>query len=87
MGNRGVGEHPLDIVLPEGKQVAGQHGGNGDDGKDEHDLFGPIQVGHGEEPKQYGHHGAFGYGGDKGADWGGGAFVDVGRPHMEGDQG
>ena len=35
VGDRGVGQQPLDVVLQQGEQVAGDHRGGGDDGEDD----------------------------------------------------
>ncbi len=83
MGDRGVGQQALDVVLQQGEQVAGDHRGGGDDGEDEPHRVVRREAHVAEVAQQQGEHGALGDGGHEGRHRRRRALVDVGRPHVE----
>ncbi len=86
MGDRGVTQQTLDVGLAQRQQVAGKHRQEGDHA---HQGEQPAVLGHRrkeEETHQQGEDGRLADRGKKGRDRCRSAFVDVGRPDMEGHQ-
>ena len=81
----GVGEQALDVALSDGHKVAHQHGDGGKDGDDDLPV---VHSGHEaltEETQHQGEGSGLRADSQVGGDWKGGALVDVGGPHVEGD--
>ena len=85
LGDGGVGEDALDVVLDHADAGGEEGGGGADDGDDAEGVGGAVEedVAAGDHVDAGGDHGG---GVDEGGD-GGGAFHGVGEPDVEGDLG
>ncbi|OPY60085.1 MAG: hypothetical protein A4E57_04561 [Syntrophorhabdaceae bacterium PtaU1.Bin034] len=85
MCDRRVGKESFDVILKKGKQVAGDHGSDRDNGEHCHELRVPHQVHLNEIPKEQRKDSTLGNGGDKGGHGSGRPFVHIRGPHMKRD--
>lgn len=87
MGDAGIGQHPFEVVLRKGQDVAANDGEN----RDSPDDRSPIGLGIEEDDIKDAGEGDEGGGlradRHKGGDWSGCAIVDIGRPCLEGNGG
>ena len=84
MGDGGVGQHALDVLLAESGEIADGHGEDRDDPQQrrpERAEMGKHLI---DDAQEQGEGGGFGCGGEQGDDRRGRAFVDIGRPDVEG---
>ncbi|MNZ81965.1 hypothetical protein D3C78_1006520 [compost metagenome] len=87
MGDGGIAEQALDVVLHQGQQVAEQDRGDGDHGQQVVQPAAGGGRGHLVQAQQHGEHGHLAGGGQEGRHRRRGAFVHVRGPEVEGDQG
>ncbi len=84
VGDRGIGPQALEVALGQAREGAPEHR----DHRDADHHLAPLVDGAGEGvhqgPRDQHHACQLGRGGEEGHDRGRGAFVDVGRPHVEG---
>ena len=86
LGDAGVGEHPLQVLLGDGREIPDGHG---QDRKRHEDVgeVGAALLACGGQADQHGHRADFRGGGDEGRRLMGGALVDVGGPDVEREDG
>jgi hypothetical protein len=80
VGDGGVCQDTLDIILKKGQQVTDEHGSYGYGGKREKEGAAGLNVTRRKKPKQNRDHSTFGDGGHKGGNRGRRALVNIGRP-------
>src|SRR5664279_4071518 len=85
MGDRRVGEDAFYIVLEQGEQVSRKHGSCGDDRKDREQGTAEVLAMSAEVTQEERKDRALGDGSNKSGYRRRGAFIDIGRPQMEGD--
>ena len=83
MGDGGIGQQALDVLLKQRQEIAEEHGGHGDDAQHRHYRVVVQETAVPAVTEQQRHHGALGDRGQIGCHRGGGTLVDVRRPHVE----
>ena len=83
MRDAGVGQHPFDVGLHDGDDIAEHQGNNGDEQKQERPICLEPAEPFDEDTHECGKAGSFCGDRHEGRDGGRGALIDVGRPHME----
>ena len=83
VGDGGVRQDPLDVVLAQRQQVAGDHGGDGDGGERQEQRRAGVGAHRQQVAQQQGEDGALGDRRHVGGDRRGRALVHVRRPHVE----
>jgi len=84
MRDRGISHQAFDVALANGGDGAKEHRGHRQKGDDLAPIGGYVAERVMHDAREQPHRGHLGRGGEEGRDGRGRAFVDVGRPHVEG---
>ena len=87
MADGGIGEQPLDVLLPDRGERTERHRGHRDCDHNLLPLHRRVREGPEDDADDHGHGRHFRRRGEIGGDGGWRAFIDVRRPHMEGHRG